>query len=218
MDSEYIITSSGSFISTDELYHHGIKGMKWGVRKKSYHDSSGIKSASRKQIDEKTRREKLKRSAKIGAAVVGASLAVYGGYKLSSYTKNKKASAKLMKEVLKQSTNVTKTASLVNTGKDAVKSIIGSASKTAIPKPTTPKPTTPKPTTPKPTTPKPTISKTLPLVDRGKDAVKTVTNNAPKGTIPKSTVNTRVNYDFESLMKANSDLLKRSMDDLLKGL
>ena len=208
MDSEYIITSSGSFISTDELYHHGIKGMKSGVRKKSYHDSSGIKSASRKQIDEKTRREKLKRSAKIGAAVVGASLAVYGGYKLSSYTKNKKASAKLMKEVLKQSTNVTKTASLVNTGKDAVKSIIGSASKTAIPKPTTPKPTTPKPT----------ISKTLPLVDRGKDAVKTVTNNAPKGTIPKSTVNTRVNYDFESLMKANSDLLKRSMDDLLKGL
>lgn len=33
MDSNYVITSSGSFADVGELYHHGIKGMKWGLRR-----------------------------------------------------------------------------------------------------------------------------------------------------------------------------------------
>lgn len=48
MDSKYIITPDGNFVAVDELYHHGTKGMKWGVRRYQNPDGS-LTAAGRKR-------------------------------------------------------------------------------------------------------------------------------------------------------------------------
>lgn len=47
MDTNYIITSTGSFIRDDDLRHWGIKGMKWGVRR--YQNPDGTLTAAGKK-------------------------------------------------------------------------------------------------------------------------------------------------------------------------
>lgn len=70
------------FYSGGELYHFGVKGMKWGVR----HDRtpSGSSGGTRKaRTDGDTERKaKIKKALKVGAAVTALGLAMYGAYKL----------------------------------------------------------------------------------------------------------------------------------------
>lgn len=73
--SNYIIVG-GELYHTDELYHHGVKGQKWGVRKKRTQANSSTKpSSERKQSNignSFTKRTVVKTAAKrVGRAVGG---------------------------------------------------------------------------------------------------------------------------------------------------
>lgn len=64
------------------MYHHGIKGQRWGVRrfqKKDGSRTSAGKVRQRENSQKKGLTDKQKRAIKIGAAVVGASLVAAGG-------------------------------------------------------------------------------------------------------------------------------------------
>ena len=85
----------------DYLMHYGVLGMKWGRRKSRVTVSKN--SVNRSSEEQKqARRQKLKTAAKIGATVVGVSLAAYGGYKATKYLQSpagKKAVAEGKKKV-----------------------------------------------------------------------------------------------------------------------
>ena len=52
MSYSYIITSDGGFYSSDYLYHHGIKGMQWGVRRYQNPDGS-LTAAGKKRVSQR---------------------------------------------------------------------------------------------------------------------------------------------------------------------
>lgn len=76
-----------------ELQHHGVKGMKWGHRKARPQSASarsrgtnGGDDRASTEVEKKARRKKV---LKIGAAVVGTALAVYGAKKLHDVVRDK---------------------------------------------------------------------------------------------------------------------------------
>ena len=74
----------------DELYHHGIKGQRWGIRRFQNKDGT-LTTAGRKHYsnneDGSTGNKKpvnWKKAAKVGAVIAGTALVAYGAYKLNS--------------------------------------------------------------------------------------------------------------------------------------
>ena len=93
-------------ITTTDLYHHGVKGMKWGVRRYQNADGSYKAGAEGRYGGEGSRKPnssisakgqngskritdsgRQKKRLKAIVAGVGVAAAVYGGYKLSKYIK-----------------------------------------------------------------------------------------------------------------------------------
>lgn len=79
------------YVQTNELYHYGVKGMKWGIRryqnkdgtltskgKKRYEKSNDNSNDEDEIKNNKSRKILTKRNIAIGATVVGASLAAMG--------------------------------------------------------------------------------------------------------------------------------------------
>lgn len=73
----------------NELYHYGVKGMKWGVRRYQNKDGSLTPEGKERLSDDTaSRKRKIAKRVAIGAAAVAVTLAVAGGvyaYKKKSY-------------------------------------------------------------------------------------------------------------------------------------
>ena len=72
LNTNYILTSDGDFISENEFYHWGVKGMKWGVRRYQNPDGT-LTPAGRRRLEKKDQKWAKKKTEKITAKAKKAS-------------------------------------------------------------------------------------------------------------------------------------------------
>ena len=98
--SHYFFCMGGDISMTEnELYHHGIKGQRWGKRNgppyplsEDDHSLSEKKAGWKKSLDSNSEHEKngfrltdkQKKYLKIGAAIAGTAIVAYGAYRINS--------------------------------------------------------------------------------------------------------------------------------------
>lgn len=123
--SKYILTSNGTFhtINDAELYHYGVKGMKWGVRRNRNESVSSAKRTS-KNIDNDARKRKVKTAVKVGAAVAGTALAAYGAYKLSKFVKTKNIDLARQKGIEVYKKYISENKTTVKTSSDGTRNLV----------------------------------------------------------------------------------------------
>lgn len=89
----------------EELYHYGVKGMKWGIRRDKYKKSN--RRSKNKQSSESREgsngfhlTSKQKKAIAVGATVVGAALVTYGAYKLGAFDRFKSSGVKAVNNIM----------------------------------------------------------------------------------------------------------------------
>ncbi len=183
------------------LAHHGILGQKWGVRRYQNADGSWTSAGKRRYggntADEQTRKRKSQTRKKV-AVGVAAGAATAAGVVLTAY---------LVKKI--GSKNLSELANKVETGKETVEKVMRDAS-----------------LAPTPVSRLPTVKALQSGTDSGKAAEKFLESrilststsaghvSALRVSADKPNCEIPNNYNFETLMKQNQELLKKMYADL----